>query len=544
MATTAALHNLSPQATDPQQADFIRELIRSHRQLPPQQLSSIVASLSDELARYDANIANLQDQLTRLISERAALKAQYDACRTVLAPIRRLPAEILGEIFALTSAATFEGYDTDESGSYEMDRLAQTPLRTLSQVCARWHTIVMGTSSFWGKIHLDGLFWVTPALTGVAMRLLQAALDRGRDFPLTVVIINTTLLPAHPPALELLAQHSERWQTVHLACPFADLQHLSGVRGKLPRLETLEIAVPGTESEPVVLFDDAPGLRNIAISGDIAKVAVPSPEQLHSIGYRVLASTDIAIIVSSMSSLSQAHAFQIEFFLDDWTGDRSHNIQLDIAATSSDISRLSIELLGQFHRRHCQQALSQIFTGLTLPHLQTLEFTSSEYPRFPFEWPHASFLALAERSAFRTHLHVLSLYDVYITDTQLLQCLAALPALERLEISDHHRVAGRGTNYVLISDTLLRALAWTPEPACLIPRLNDLRICSRLEFDGSIYLALVLSRVAHGRTAQRPFKCEIVPHAQGHRALDAAIHARLRQLQAQKELFFTLSTPQ
>ncbi|KAJ7451325.1 hypothetical protein FB451DRAFT_1284199 [Mycena latifolia] len=522
MASTR-LDGAAPHLPESGQKELIRALLRSHRQLPPDQLSSITGSLSARLACYDDEIAKLEAQLTKLVAERATLRAQYDDCRGLCAPIRRLPTEILGEIFALTVAST--------PTCSLLDRLAQMPLLILSRVCARWHAIIMDTPAFWGTIHLHGGLWLSPKWTQTVMRLLQSALDRGRDVPLTVSFTNASLTPPHVPALDLLARHSERWRVAKFGCPFKDMHHFAGIEGRLPLLEMLELNTYGEhDSAPVEFFRGAPRLRKIAFARGLGtNVATPALDQLHLLGYKQLTSRHLAMAVSGMANLSQAHAFQLEFSLDEWRSNRAHVLQLGIPPTSSDISRLSIDVSGGFHRPHAEQALAGIVASLTLPHLQTLEFRAGESP---LPWPHAQFLDLAERSSFSSHLKVLCLSDVDIDETQLLECLRPLHALERLELADHQRA-----DKALISNTLLRALTWTPDPTqYLAPRLRVLRLRSRLQFSDSVYLDLILSRIAPGRIAHSPFRSEILPLPRA-RALDPAVRA---QLQAHKQVVFAL----
>lgn len=141
--------------------------------------------------------------------------------------------------------------------------------------------------------------------------------------------------------------------------------------------------------------------------------------------------------------------------------------------------------------------MHEILVSLTLPHLEELKFRSDAYPRLPLVWPHVQFISLAARSAFHDNLHLLSLSDVHITEAQLLECMAALPVLEQLELSDHVRVRWRGVDLLLITDALLRA-TYIPGPHCLLPHLIVLRVRSRLHFDVNVYLHFVRSRLAPG----------------------------------------------
>ncbi|KAJ7118276.1 hypothetical protein C8R44DRAFT_625892, partial [Mycena epipterygia] len=118
----------------------------------------MIAALSDELLRYDIEIASLQEKLDRLRSGRTDLQTDYDDCRNVFAPIRRLPPEILVDIFGLCWDLPLVPIVGDEI-FWELKQLANAPLLILSQVCVWWHGIVMGTAAFWGTVRLAGTLW-------------------------------------------------------------------------------------------------------------------------------------------------------------------------------------------------------------------------------------------------------------------------------------------------------------------------------------------------------------------------------------------------
>ncbi|KAK7058213.1 hypothetical protein R3P38DRAFT_2393072, partial [Favolaschia claudopus] len=53
-----------------------------------------------ELERYDAKIRQLETEMPRMASERHSLASYAASCRSALAPIHRLPNELLADIFA------------------------------------------------------------------------------------------------------------------------------------------------------------------------------------------------------------------------------------------------------------------------------------------------------------------------------------------------------------------------------------------------------------------------------------------------------------
>ncbi|KAJ6454382.1 hypothetical protein C8R45DRAFT_1037954 [Mycena sanguinolenta] len=514
---------------------LIDDLVRSHHQLPTSQFSSILTSLSNQLASCDEEVARLRAKIDELGRHRTDLQEQYNRCQTLLVPVRRLPSEIVAEIFASIPNTV----DTvNDATTIALRTLARADILAVSQVCARWRAIALGTSSLWTTIRLYPGLWGTVGTATKVTPLLESALTRSGQCPLTIYS-NTDGAMFHGPALELLAQHSARWRAGTFIAPASDFQSFSGARGNLPILESLEINATG--SQPVAVFEIAPNLRNFVIREPGGPpISTPALTQVSTIKHLNLSSGDIADVIAATSHLSPANRFTLQFYLDDWTSTRTATLNLGITPTSSDIGHLSIELLGEFFKHHCTAALSAIFGAITLPHLTSLSFASEAYPRFPLQWPHAQFLALTQRSAFRAHLRELDLRDVQITEAQLLQCLAALPALTTLAIADHRR-AGRGVNLVLITDTLLRALTLTRTPNNpLVPRLHTLRLRSRLEFDDNVFREFVMSRV----NPERRFHCEMgtLEHwkeSKGRR-IDHEVVRRLRELVVQGNLTMTL----
>ncbi|KAJ6577635.1 hypothetical protein B0H19DRAFT_891060, partial [Mycena capillaripes] len=64
-------------------------------------LRDVICRALEELGRYDAEIERLRNLLSGLVSERTALAAHFEACQSVFSPIRRLPVELLAEIFEM-----------------------------------------------------------------------------------------------------------------------------------------------------------------------------------------------------------------------------------------------------------------------------------------------------------------------------------------------------------------------------------------------------------------------------------------------------------
>jgi hypothetical protein len=169
---SSAYSRLLPNAATKAQ---IRFLLRSHSQ-PPENLSATISELSEVLARSDNEVSSYEYPLSSAKAECPELRAYYDDLCRLFSPVRRLPSEILVDIFALhmelCAPSLVQNY---------MELMAKAPLLAVSQVCAQWHEIALGTPSLWAAIEIcdNGALWRTPELRTTSMALLRLALDRG-----------------------------------------------------------------------------------------------------------------------------------------------------------------------------------------------------------------------------------------------------------------------------------------------------------------------------------------------------------------------------
>ncbi|KAJ6597562.1 hypothetical protein DFH09DRAFT_1132159 [Mycena vulgaris] len=515
----------------------IRLLLRSNSQ-PPQHLPFTISALSGEVARYDTEISRLKAELSKLEADRAALHGHCDGCRGLLSPIRRLPSEILVEIFALYERSFTPVFDARPKSSssldIEMSRLAKTSLLAVSAVCARWHTIVMGTPTLWTTIELHSDLWSGPAAKpDTVLSLLQAVLERGGNNLLDLVITVPKGNASHGPALELLAAHSERWQSARIISWDAGLEHFSAAKGRLPRLETLMLG--GTPS-PIDIFEIAPRLEDLEVASTPFSVVELPKLPLHQLkGFRCmelwgcgeLMQLGMSPTLSLMPHLTEQAEFDLQLsHIDEFPGFVPSDASL--APITSQIYSFVVDVGIGFDAASIKNTLAKIADSLTLPALEHLIMNSQEYPRLVLPWPHSQFLGLAARSSFHVHLLSLDLHHSVITEAELLECLDALPSLEDLTIADH-------TDHHLITDSLFAALTRSPS-ACLTPHLRSLSCLSTLRFDDSVWLQFVLSRLTDDE--RDPFACGLWWLHGHYRRLDRRVDARIEELEETSQLLF------
>ncbi|KAJ7491359.1 hypothetical protein B0H11DRAFT_2191369 [Mycena galericulata] len=502
--TDEATFARSPLLPDASTTAQIRDLLRSNSERPDD-LRSRTSALSDELARHDGEISRLRVQLEIVESDRAALQVHYDACHSFLAPIRRVPAEILTEIFAYCRHhfSTDESLDDEEAKS----RLHHHGTRSLRSILWR-HS--------WGRIQ-------------ETMRVLRLVLERSGNSLLNVAVDHGR----YRPSFHLLALHSQRWKTARISCPAFGLRDFAAAKGNLPFLESLELlCTSGDLDSALDIFQDAPKLINVTIGGTMLSTIPQLPlGQLRTLACMKLAASNVASAMGLVSRLSPSAKVRLQFDLSVY----DDSVELNIPPTTCDIGTLSLETTDDFNEDECAQVFGSVYSSLTLPHLQRLEFDAEEYPNLRLPWIHSHFLALAARSSFQHHLRFLGLFKVVITVSELIETLSALPLLQALEISDQQNLGGVGIHHHLITDTLFRHLIGTANSSPPVPCLNSISCRILFQFDDSVYLTFLLSRL-DGTTVFNAILEGLPNH---HWVLDPNVTARLQELCEHKNLVFS-----
>ncbi|KAJ7239590.1 hypothetical protein B0H12DRAFT_1001579, partial [Mycena haematopus] len=92
----------------------------------------------ESLACIDEEIVQLHSRLKQLEAERARLSSFRTQSCAILSPLRRMPPEILGEIFSRTIPAL-------------PDRTRYSPW-FLTHISRRWREIAISTSSLWSRV--------------------------------------------------------------------------------------------------------------------------------------------------------------------------------------------------------------------------------------------------------------------------------------------------------------------------------------------------------------------------------------------------------
>ncbi|KAJ7683132.1 hypothetical protein B0H17DRAFT_942197, partial [Mycena rosella] len=114
---------------------------------PPQDaelvfIRAVVSKTGARLADVEKEISGLRRRLQQLEEERASLSKYQAQNNAVFSPLRRMPPEVLAEIFSWTLPSLFEAtnrpkFDTKHSPW------------VLTHISSRWRAVALSTPSLW-----------------------------------------------------------------------------------------------------------------------------------------------------------------------------------------------------------------------------------------------------------------------------------------------------------------------------------------------------------------------------------------------------------
>ncbi|KAJ7753800.1 hypothetical protein B0H16DRAFT_1459273 [Mycena metata] len=511
----------------------LQTILRSNGRCTPSDALNYGRQIAPTLAKvaeYDVEIAKLQAILTRMGGDRSVLQYHADACDSVSAPIRRLPNEMLLEIFDSCSPLQHPTYydDWKEYHNEEPSSKIQRPtpryryLLQLAQVCASWHGLIMGLPALWAKIEVDFTSLISqtnskPILAAEILAISRVFLERSGIAPLEIHFRGHDF--GHVPygsVLGLMARQSNRWTHVQIwphynSKTVDNFAVLASIRGNLRLLRSLHIS---NLPDDCNFFEMAPRLTELTLEEPIA----PHPKlpwgQIHTLSYAQLFSDELGTALSHLSCCPQLVKLAI---LRLYVSDRDELVVLPSVVSDVQSFAFGFNLESYSASREQSTTVTGLLGCLTLRRAHTLRFKTVE--EAPLFWHHIAFLALCARSSLHDTLRILEIPNLMISAAQLLECLSGLPRLGMLSISDPNHCPGsfrlsitedNNLDKFLVNDILLRGLTLTPDSEVLVPHLHTFDCKTFMQFEDSSYLDFIASRVGPGRNATGPFQSSIL----------------------------------
>jgi hypothetical protein len=418
--------------------------------------SKTITDIEAGLSRLDDEMSQLRMAMDHLATERQKLEMSLDEYRSLVAPIRRIPPEMLCEMFMHCLV--------DGPNSFDVTK---APLH-LTFVCSKWRRVAISSPRLWSYISLDK--------ASMATELLQTWLLRSGSSPLTLVFKedgcgDATL--AVSSYLNAIIPHSHRWRDVTFSMVgtyFMLLEdRVAEIKDHLPMLERLNLERLDFVDQPMTIFENAPMLNTVTLM-DHSRYLLPWHQLKH---YHAC----------TFSTTECLHLLQQCTNLTHWT--------LEYAYMDDDM--LSTSMVPLVHSQ--LQSMYLVFDGddvndvcklldsIRLPALQILDISTSGGSSNSTQTHISSFL---DRSS--CNLQCLTL-RISWHDDELVIFLQQLLSLVELTLHE--------STSLMVTEQVLRRMTYVPGSHVLVPKLKRLAISAELSVDNQVIVDMVQSRRRH-----------------------------------------------
>ncbi|PBK90114.1 hypothetical protein ARMGADRAFT_305320 [Armillaria gallica] len=237
-----------------------------------------IEDLQQQISVYDALLDRMDEVRSEMQRRRDTVQKSMAAYSSALAPIRRLPIDVLRTVFREIQFLQWWDGNPRTCTPWEWKEppaldFLQGPW-ALSHVCGAWRDIALSYPRLWSYIvlHFRTIHPMEPDTLA-----LKAMISRSAQHPLDIVfeLDGDPNEYAAVPALYVILGESYRWRSMHLQIPLTLLERLKVVRGKIPCLESLTLktsCIPQSSRDELPedvrsVFVEAPCLRKVALHG-------------------------------------------------------------------------------------------------------------------------------------------------------------------------------------------------------------------------------------------------------------------------------------
>ncbi|KAJ7124314.1 hypothetical protein C8R44DRAFT_147227 [Mycena epipterygia] len=191
-----------------------------------------------------------------LEEERASLSGQLAEHNTILSPLRRMPPEVLGEIFSWN----LPSIDTLRRGRLSV---ADSPW-VLTHISGHWRAVALSIPSLWSLMVIIFRHESIPPLS-----MIKTQIQRARSLKIHFYGHEESDPRPQIDVFQCLAEYSSRWEELSICLSSHLVLLLAGLRGRLPLLRRLWVEWDAPESQAGVQsidgFERAPLLVDATI---------------------------------------------------------------------------------------------------------------------------------------------------------------------------------------------------------------------------------------------------------------------------------------
>ncbi|KAJ7058471.1 hypothetical protein C8F01DRAFT_291722 [Mycena amicta] len=234
------------------------------------EINALLEAPSAQLLEFDAKIAELQKSMDSLIAQRSEVASFVAEHKALLAPIRRLPMEVLQAIFVAC---------LPEERHPAM--VAEDAPILLTRICTTWRQVALATPRLYTRFHVDSAFpQQNDYYPEMTVHLFQWRLDtmklwiaRSKRLPLSISLLMNTPSDIEAPVkgwpmfpfFAALIDAAPQWEDIALEIPeqiFDAPAFLALTPADVPHLRRLAMSPLVSIPDHQALWGQAPSLTS------------------------------------------------------------------------------------------------------------------------------------------------------------------------------------------------------------------------------------------------------------------------------------------
>ncbi|KAG7091536.1 hypothetical protein E1B28_010565 [Marasmius oreades] len=457
---------------------------------------NVLPSFPREISHFTRNARhdlNLYDELIQHIrNKKATLSREITRYESLTTPIRKLPPEVLRQIF---------GFAAGRSRFNHPFSACQSTAFRLSSVCYKWREIALQSPELWANMCIS--------LDAKSILPVKLSLSRSQQHTLSIELVGGYEGDEEQPCeelLRLLVEHNHRWRELDLSL-VGSLVLDSDLGGFNSMLESVICSSVGLHS---LSFKEDENLQSFTLNMEPEYPIYHDDFPWETIRHL---NTKYGNLQHVLECLQHGRGLLSLTYRDDQDSALTYNFpsqRVDEDRVVSNLGTLSLELSNP---STLYPLLSDILQNVTLPSLKNLTISCetlgvrqriSRTFQFCHMWPAVNLSLFMERS--RCNLTTLVLTGIPLLDSQVISMLHLTPSLHTFTL--HELWATETTQYQeapkklhrTVTKDLLEKLEATYSNAFyfqhpLLPKLKWLTLWVQSHFDADeAFVELVKSR--------------------------------------------------
>ncbi|KAF9077391.1 hypothetical protein BDP27DRAFT_1413804 [Rhodocollybia butyracea] len=426
----------------------LQNLLRAQNSLTPSDISEI----RDIIDGLDVDTHRISWELISLTNKLKRLEIQQVKYKSLLAPIRRLPSEILHLIFTLFSC------DPDMQNIMADSNHVSLPGYTLMAVCSRWRNIALSCPALWQKLRLTALLSDNTRENQDNLASLAAPLKwcldhaggtESLEISFRAVMGSNDDAPApEPEFMRSLFAQSARWRYLNLSLDFTNLEMFPSFAAlkncAFPSLKSLQFCVKHEGLTKFDIFRAAPQLTQLTLS------TLPAVERNVMFPWGQIKTLELSFVdpdYELFEALAFCPSLETLSYVFSYYEDDSFEIPPQFSETICSLSVSFMEI------HYIPETLSVLMDAACFPALQEMSINYEELYSETL-WPQAKVISFLLRSG--CSLTTLEIGNVIISNEDLAALLGNTPELRRFNF--HEGPKGPASHHQLITMSFIARL--------------------------------------------------------------------------------------